>query len=59
MVTVTFNDRLYEVVEPVADSYELAEKGDRLMFRHDNPAYIFIAPKNEINSGWVIGIMLQ
>jgi len=59
-----FQDRPYEPVmvpggQLLADSDFLASKGDRLMFRHtqsDQVPNLFIAPKGEINHGFVIGV---
>ena len=51
--------RAYNPVDPQADSVELSEKGDRLMFRHNAKQgfpNLFIAPKGELTSGWVLGI---
>lgn len=50
----------YWPLAPVADSVELAELGQRIMFRHGSPTQpdlnIFIAPKDELTAGFVIGI---
>lgn len=62
-----YNGRAYAVVMnttsgTVGDSVELAEKGDRLMFRHGHRlenAELFVAPKGEMCSGFVLGLFLE
>lgn len=53
-----YDHRPYVAVNPPqADTEELAAKGDRLMFRHDNyESYLFVAPKDMMHSGWVLGV---
>ena len=50
----------WPLIAPVADSDELASLGPRLMLRHGSPTRpdleIFVAPENELTSGWVIGV---
>lgn len=54
---LAFN-RFYEPIVPQADDETIAAKGDRLILRHhqsDGPDF-HIAPRNEVHSGWVVGI---
>lgn len=61
-----YNGRAYEPVltvgsSAIADNPEIATRGDRLMFRHDRTqeeSGLFIAPKFQMCSGWVIGVFL-
>lgn len=49
----------YTPLTPCVDNYSLAEKGKRLMMRHDaknGSVKLFVAAKNELFGGWVIGI---
>lgn len=63
------NGRAYEVLMTpasgiVADSDELAAKGERLMFRHGSPTQrensgLFVAPQGEMRSGFVLGLFIE
>ncbi len=64
-----YNGRAYEVLMNttsgiVADSDDLANKGDRLMFRHGSPTHredsgLFVAPKGTMCSGFVLGLFIE
>jgi hypothetical protein len=45
----------------IADNPNIAQEGDRLMFRHDRTqeeSCLFIAPQFQMCSGFVIGVFL-
>jgi hypothetical protein len=56
MKTALLNGIIYEPIVPCADTDALADLGERLMLRHAMPSSIFVAPKGELNAGWVIGL---
>ena len=60
--TCFYDGREYEaVVPPCGDSYEIGQRGDRLMFRHQktgNGSHLFIAKQYEMAVGWVLGIFI-
>ena len=50
----------YKGITPQADTVELAENGDRIMLKHDwHGMKIFVAPKDVLHAGWVIGVDLE
>ena len=57
-----YQGRTYQPTTPTGDFDALASEGDRLMFRHDitkdGPEF-FVAPRGELNAGWVIGIFKE
>lgn len=61
-----YQGRAYQPIQTVnsgivGDSDVLCEKGDRLMFRHDRRvgSELFVAPKGELCSGFVLGLFFE
>ena len=56
-----WNNAFYFAVTPQADCDELAELGDRLMFKHGGAcncnSVVFTAEKGVLHAGFVLGIM--
>jgi len=53
-----FQNRVYNPIIPCSDNDDIASEGDRLMLRHSRweEPILFIAPKDNLHSGFVIGI---
>ena len=57
-----YNGREYEIVIPQADTDELANSGDRLIFQHERlhgESKLSIVPTGVLTSGWVLGVFIE